>query len=201
MDRFKVYRVTSTEEQLREVMSGVSDSALSSSLQAMATEMVRRATGEPLTLYLCSDDDHRNKRNLLALSIAGFAHERMPRMLVVDCDFAQPGLGDLVPDPEALGFLDQILYGSSLKSIIQQSENGVGVVGAGSFAVTKRMPFLMDAFDESTRYLCSLAPCVVFVGPLYGDDGDVENYDTRAVMAVMAAKINRLEKMAGITNG
>jgi hypothetical protein len=28
----------------------------------------------------------------------------------------------------------------------------------------------------------------------YGEDGEIENFDTRAVMAVMAAKINRLEK-------
>ena len=40
------------------------------------------------------------------------------------------------------------------------------MVGAGSFPVTKRMPFVETAFDDASRRLAAHARCALFVGPL-----------------------------------
>jgi hypothetical protein len=56
--------------------------------------------------------------------------------------------------------------------VTQESPHGVKVVGAGSFPVTKRMPFVTPAFDEAARRLAAHARCAVFVGPLVQEDGN-----------------------------
>jgi hypothetical protein len=96
---------------------------------------------------------------------------QIPSALVVDCDFLNVGLSGLVPERDALGFLDLLLYGSSLGVITQESQGGVKTIGAGSFPVTKRMPFVLSAFDEAAHRLVHHSRCAVFVGPLDEDEG------------------------------
>jgi cell division septation protein DedD len=81
------------------------------------------------------------------------------------------GLHGLVPQSDALGFLDFLLYGSSIGVVTQDSPSGVRVVGGGSFPVTKRMPFVASAFEDAARRLAAHARAVVFVGPLVQEDG------------------------------
>ncbi|MBP2680654.1 MAG: Sporulation related domain, partial [Candidatus Krumholzibacteriota bacterium] len=76
----------------------------------------------------------------------------------------------IVPHRDGLGFLDLLLYGTSVGVITQESAHGVKVVGAGSFAVTKKSPFVMDAFVSARRYLVNQAKCAVFVGPATDDE-------------------------------
>jgi cell division septation protein DedD len=67
--------------------------------------------------------------------------------------------------------LDFLLYGSSIGVVTQETPTGLRVVAAGSFPVTKRMPFVTPAFDEAARRLAAHARCVVFVGPMVQEDG------------------------------
>jgi cell division septation protein DedD len=90
--------------------------------------------------------------------------------LLIDCDFLHPGLSDQVPQKDALGFLDYLLYGSSI-GVITQDHDGVHMVGAGSFPVTKRMPFAENAFVDASRRLVTHARCALFVGPAFDGDG------------------------------
>jgi cell division protein FtsN len=76
---------------------------------------------------------------------------------------------------------------------VRQFRERVKVVGAGSFAVTKKSPFAMDAFVDSRRYLVNQAKCVIFVGPAMDDDGNLhpiaENVD-RVVLVRMGARFD-----------
>ncbi|MCK5408543.1 MAG: hypothetical protein KAJ37_13835, partial [Candidatus Krumholzibacteria bacterium] len=139
----------------------------------MANDIASRVNSQPLSLYVCSADGQRRERNLFAFALARSVIDRIPNTIVVDCDFLELGLTGLVPLPDAIGFLDQILYGSSLATITQSTEQGVTVIGAGSFVVSKRTPFLMEAFDDAARYLRQAAGCVIFCGPVLSEDGGV----------------------------
>jgi cell division septation protein DedD len=120
---------------------------------------------------VCAEDDLAATRDAFVFVLAKALAAHVPSALVVDCDFLKVGLHGLVPQPDALGFLDFLLYGSSIGVVTQEPPGGVRVISAGSFPVTKRMPFVTGAFDDAARRLAAHARCVVFVGPLLSDDG------------------------------
>ncbi len=167
MQEVRIFEIRGTPENLRKAAS---EEDLLRSLRALATDITARASGGPLSIYVCSSDADKAIRDHLAVMLARAIVGRLPKTLVVDCDFLHPGLSGVIPQPTALGLLDLVLYGSSLGVITQRAANGVAVVGAGSFAVPKRTPFLMDAFDDAARYLCRPAGCVIFCGPAVDDD-------------------------------
>ncbi len=173
MENIKVYGISATTDALGVASRGGDDPQLNEPLRAMANDIAARVHSQPLSLYVCSADGQRSERNLFAFALARSVIDRIPNTIVVDCDFLDLGLTGLVPLPDAIGFLDQILYGSSLAAITQRTEQGVTVIGAGSFAVSKRTPFLMEAFDDATRYLRQAAGCVIYCGPVLADDGGV----------------------------
>jgi cell division septation protein DedD len=84
-------------------------------------------------------------------------------------------MNGIVPEKDALGFLDLLLYGSSLSVITQKTSGGVRVIGAGSFPVTKKMPFVLQAFEEAARRLVNHSRCVIFSGPLREDEDEVHS--------------------------
>jgi len=173
MENVKVYSFSATAEWLHGASQGGDVPRLTEPFRAMVNDMATRSRGQPLSLYVCSAEQQRNERNLFAFALARSVIERIPDTIVVDCDFLDVGLTGLVPFPDAIGFLDHILYGSSLTTITQRTKQGVTVIGAGSFAASKRTPFLMDAFDDAARYLRQASGCVIFCGPVLGDDGAV----------------------------
>jgi len=188
MDNVKVYAMQTTSRSLRRAVRGDVDKSLSRPLDTMAADIVKRALKTPILIYLCSEDSEREVRNLFAVLLASMIRERIPSTLVVDCDFLEPGLSTLVPDSDAQGLLDLILYGSSLTVITQQAHNGVSLIGAGSFPVSKRMPFLMDAFEDSARYLGSASDCVIFCGPLLDDNEEVHPIAGTAELPLVIGK-------------
>ncbi|HUK63418.1 MAG TPA: hypothetical protein VLV15_08795, partial [Dongiaceae bacterium] len=121
-----------------------------------------------VTIYICTDDESAHARDEFALTLARVLTTHVPSTLLIDCDFLHPGLGDRVPHKDALGFLDYLLYGSSI-GVITQEHNGVHIVGAGSFPVTKRMPVIDTAFSDAARRLVTHARCALFVGPAFDD--------------------------------
>ena len=143
--------------------------ALTEPLQALLPRLTGAAAEKPTSIYLFSEDDVAETRDLFAYALANALAQQMPSTLLVDCSFMDVGLNGVVPHQDGLGFLDLLLYGSSLGAISQQADGGVTVVGAGSFPVARKSPFMMDAFQRATRYLLSQARCVIFCGPCVDD--------------------------------
>jgi cell division septation protein DedD len=174
MEQIRTLNIDGTRESLQQLLVGSSeDERLREGLGAVAADLIARAKRAPLSVYMCSAEADSEVRNYLAFSLAKAIKSHVDNVLVVDCDFLSVGLNNLVPESDALGFLDLLLYGSSLDVITQQSSVGVKVIGAGSFPVSRKSPFVMDAFEETVRYLVNHARIVIFCGPALDDDDNV----------------------------
>jgi cell division septation protein DedD len=172
MDRASVYRIPATPDVLRAATTEtVLPSVLAEPMQALVAGITRRTAEGPLSIYVCADDESLQLRDDVAFLMARTLSAHIPSALLVDCDFLHTGLHGLVPQKDALGFLDFLLYGSSI-GVITQESHGVRFVGAGSFPVTRRMPFVDTAFVEASRRLAAHARCAIFVGPLTDEQGN-----------------------------
>ena len=172
MERISTYTIAADTDTLRETfLSGRLASSLREPFQAIVHRVSGAASTHPVSIYVCATDADVERRNYFAAALARVVLQHVPSTLVVDCDFLNPGLSGLVPERDALGFLDLLLYGSSMGVISQETASGVRVVGAGSFPVSRRMPFVEEAFTDASRRLVQHARCVFFVGPLLGDEG------------------------------
>jgi cell division septation protein DedD len=171
MNRINTFQIPLGVDHLRPpIFAGAVPTPLAEPMQALLTAASRRSAEAPFTMYLCADDDTTRVRDDFAIALARTLTATIPSTLVVDCDFLHPGLNGQVPQRDALGFLDYLLYGSSI-GVITQDENGVHIVGPGSFPVTKRMPFVDTAFTDAARRLVAHARVVIFVGPLFDGGG------------------------------
>jgi cell division septation protein DedD len=172
MNRITQFQISLRPEELRPpIFAGAVQTPLAEPLQALVAALSRRAADAAVTVYLCADDDSARARDDFAMALARTLTAHVPSTLLIDCDFLHPGLSDQVPQKDALGFLDYLLYGSSI-GVITQEHDGVHIVGAGSFPVTKRMPFAENAFVDASKRLVTHARCALFVGPaLDGDSG------------------------------
>jgi cell division septation protein DedD len=172
MNRISTYHIPVGPDAVRSAGAEGFPPALAEPLQALVATATRRAADAPLTIYLASDDEVAPARDAFAFALARALTAHVPSTLLVDCNFLASGLHGRVPQKDALGFLDFLLYGSSI-GVITQESGGVRMVGAGSFPVTKRMPFVETAFADAARRLVTHARCALFVGPLYGEGGAI----------------------------
>ena len=172
MEKISSYNLAVSVDTLREGFnSGQLVPALHEPLQSLLPRVTRAAAEAPASVYLFSAGDGTEVRDLFGYALVAALSQQIPTALLVDCGFLEVGLSGVVPQKDALGFLDLLLYGSSLGVITQKTNGGVHVVGAGSFPVTKNMPFVLNAFEEASRRLVSQCRCAVFCGPLYNDEG------------------------------
>ncbi len=186
MNRVSIYQIPVTSDALAAAITTTSTPpALVEPLQAMVASVAHRTAEAPLRIYVCADDELSAARDGFAAVFAKALSAHVPSTLVVDCDFLKIGLHGLVPQPDALGLLDFLLYGSSIGVVTQEPATGVRVVGAGSFPVTKRMPFVASAFDDAARRLAAHARCAVFVGPLTSEDGTVHPLTAEADLTIV----------------
>ncbi len=175
------------------VESGSIPADLEAVFRAMVSEIVSGASTGSVSVYVCSPDEDAEARNRFAFLAAKLVRAHIPTAVLVDCDFLSTGMNGIVPHRDSLGFLDLLLYGTSLGVITQESSHGVRVVGAGSFAVTKKSPFAMDAFADARRYLAAQAKCVLFVGPAMDDDGNVHPVAQAVDRVVLVRMGNRFD--------
>jgi len=171
MNRITQFQIPLRPEELRPpIFAGAVETPLAEPLQALVAGLSRRSADAAVTVYLCADDDSARARDDFAMALARTLTAHVPSTLLIDCDFLHPGLSDQVPQKDALGFLDYLLYGSSI-GVITQEYDGTHIVGAGSFPVTKRMPFAENAFVDVSKRLVTHARCALFVGPAFDGDG------------------------------
>lgn len=172
MERIRTFNMSGDLAALQSALAtGQMPQQLAEPMQALVARITDAASRDMVAIYLCSADEHAGVRDHFAYLLARTLTQHVPSTLLVDCDFLNVGMHGLVPEADALGFLDLLLYGSSLGVITQATGGGVKMIGAGSFPVTKRMPFVMGAFEDAGRRLLNHARCVVFVGPLFEDEG------------------------------
>ncbi len=186
MNRVSIYQIPVSGDVLQSAVTSASvPPALVEPMQAMVAAIAHRATETPVRIYVGAEDELAAVRDAFAFVLAKSLSAHVPSTLLVDCDFLKVGLHGLVPQPDALGLLDFLLYGSSIGVVTQEPPNGIRVVSAGSFPVTKRMPFVASAFEDAARRLAAHARCVVFVGPLVLEDGTAHPLTSEVDIAVV----------------
>lgn len=189
MKDLKTYEFVADESILaRAVESGFVPANLEPVFRTVVSEIISGAGAGSVSVYVCSPEGDAEVRNRFAFLVAKLVRAHVPGAVLVDCDFLSTGMNGIVPRRDALGFLDLLLYGMSLGVITQEAAHGVRVIGAGSFAVTKKSPFAMDAFADARRYLVAQARCVIFVGPVADDEGNVHPV-TEAVDRVVLVRM------------
>ena len=113
-------------------------------------------------------------RDFAVLQIAHLLAQHGKSVLIVDCDFLHPGLSGLVENIEEHGFLDLLLYGSSLKTVAKPvGIEGVSITGPGSFPVSRTIPFALREFGKIQEFLRTKHDVVIFCSTLYTEDAKV----------------------------
>lgn len=126
------------------------------------------------SLLALSAGEKRISRDFSVLQIAHLLARRGRKVLIVDLDFLEPGLSGLVENIEEHGFLDLLLYGSSLKSVLRPTGiDGVSVTGPGSFPVSRTIPFALKEFGKVNEFLSRNGDVVIYCSTLYTEDGGV----------------------------
>lgn len=192
MERISTFNMSADLATVHAALAGGQlPGALAEPMQALVGRVVTAASQRPVAVYLCANDEDATLRDHFAFLLARTLTRQIPSTLLVDCDFLDTGLHGLVPEADALGFLDLLLYGSSLGVITQETPAGVKTIGAGSFPVTKRMPFVLGAFDEAARRLVNHARCVIFVGPLFDDETELHPLIGAADIPILVRALDR----------
>jgi len=126
------------------------------------------------SILAMSIGENRLSRDFAVLQIAHILSKHGRKVLIVDFDFLSPGLSGLVEDIEDQGFLDLLLYGSSLKTVARPTGiDGVTVIGPGSFPVSRTIPFAKKEFQKVRDFLSRSHDVVIYCSTLYTDDGTV----------------------------
>jgi cell division septation protein DedD len=143
----------------------------------VGTQLEKRVReGVGLSVLALTAQENRLSRDFAVLQIAHVLAKRGKRVLVVDCDFLHPGLNGLVENVEDLGFLDLLLYGSSLQSVARPiGVDGVRVIGPGSFPVSKTMPFAKREFGKINDFLVKKNDIVIYCSTLETDEGEMNS--------------------------
>jgi cell division protein FtsN len=155
----------------------------------------RLREGEGLSLLALSASENRLSRDFAVLQIAHLLGKHGRKVLVVDCDFLDPGLSGIVENAEELGFLDFLLYGSSLQSIGHSvGIDGVTVVGPGSFPVSKTVPFAHKEFRKVNEFLATKNDVVIYCSTLFTDDGKVNPMIRITHGVLLCCRIDEMEE-------
>ncbi len=151
--------------------------------------------GEGVSLLALSVNENRLSRDFSVLQIAHLMAKHGKKVLIVDCDFLSPGLNGLVEDTEDYGFLDLLLYGSSPRSISRASGiDGVSVAGAGSFPVSRTVPFAVGEFRRIKDFLNKRNDAVIYCSTLYTSDGAVNPLCTEVKGILLCCRIEEMSE-------
>lgn len=155
----------------------------------------RVGEGGGLSILALAVSENRLSRDFAVLQIGHVLAKRGKKVLIVDCDFLQPGLSGLVENIEGLGFLDFLLYGSSLQSVAHPiGIDSVTVTGPGSFPVYKTMPFAKQEFGKVNDFLVKKSDVVIYCSTLYTDDGQMNPMTEFVEGILLCCRIEEMEE-------
>jgi len=156
-------------------------------------DKIRGANGASFLALSVTDD--RISRNFSVLQLAHYLSRLDRKVLIVDCDFLEPGLDGLVDNIEEYGFLDLLLYGSSLKSVAKSSGiDNVGIIGPGSFPVTKTVPFARKEFKRVNSFLLENADAVIYCSTLKTDEGEINPLSEFVDGIILSCRLEETEE-------
>ena len=173
----EIYSIPMSKETVMKFMeegdySSARSLDLFESIGSKLEDKIRETGG--VSLFLFSITPERIFRDFSVLQIAHLFSKRGKKVLVVDCDFLNPGLSGLVENVEEYGFLDLLLYGSSLKSVANPiSVEGVNIIGSGSFPVFRTVPFAKKEFNRVNHFLRERNDIIIYCSTLYDDDKSI----------------------------
>ncbi len=145
------------------------------------------------TILAMSIGENRLARDFAVLQISHILAKHGRDVLIVDFDFLSPGLSGLVENIEDQGFLDLLLYGSSIKTVAKPTGiDGVTVIGPGSFPVTCTIPFAKKEFAKVKEFLSRSHSVIIYCSTLYTDDGTINPLASLADSIFLSC---RLEEM------
>jgi septal ring-binding cell division protein DamX/Mrp family chromosome partitioning ATPase len=132
-------------------------------------------------------------RDFAVLHIAHFLAKHGRSVHLVDCDFLHPGLSGLVEDVEEQGFLDLLLYGSSLKTVAKPiGIEGVSVTGPGSFPVSRTVPFALKEFSKVQEFLRSKHEVVIYCSTLETEDAKLNPLANLVDGIILSCRIDEM---------
>ncbi|MFA4947653.1 MAG: SPOR domain-containing protein [Candidatus Krumholzibacteriia bacterium] len=178
------YTIFLDEERIRAFMAAGDPSSASeldhfSDVGAQLEKRIKERSGA--VILALSAGEKGISRDFAVLQIAHIIAKHGRNVLIVDGDFLNSGLSGLVESVEEHGFLDLLLYGSSLKTVTRAvGIEGVSVAGPGSFPVSRTIPFAIKEFEKIMEFLRTKHDVVIYCSTLYTED----------------AKINPLAKLA-----
>jgi len=153
------------------------------------------ADGSSKAFLACSLPDDRMARDFGVLQIAHILSMHGKRVLIVDCDFLSPGLSGIVENQEEHGFLDLLLYGSSLKAVAKDiGIDGVGVIGSGSFPVSKTIPFAIKEFEKVNSFLSEKSDVVIYCSTIFTEEREVNPLCSKINQVLLFCQVGRLEE-------
>ena len=171
------YTIFLGEERLRAFMgsgdfSSASELAHFKDVGAQIEKRIKERGGA--AFLALSAGEKRISRDFAVLQIAHILAQHGKRVHIVDCDFLQPGLSGLIENLEEQGFLDLLLYGSSLKTVARPTGiEGVSITGAGSFPVARTIPFALKEFEKIREFLRAKHDVVIYCSTLYTEDSKI----------------------------
>ncbi len=171
------YTIFLDEERIRQFMAAGDPSSASElehfrDVGAQLEKRIRERSGA--VILALSAGEKGISRDFAVLQIAHIIAKHGRSVLIVDGDFLHPGLGGLVENVENHGFLDLLLYGSSLKTVARAvGIEGVSVAGPGSFPVARTIPFAIKEFEKIIAFLRTKHDVVIYCSTLYTEDAKI----------------------------
>jgi cell division septation protein DedD len=151
--------------------------------------------GGGFSLLALSAGEKRISRDFTVLQVAHNLAKHGKKVLIVDCDFLAPGLSGLIRNIEDHGFLDLLLYGSSLKSVTQATGiDNVNVTGPGSFPVSRTIPFALKEFSKVREFLTGKADVIIYCSTLYAEDEAINPLIGMTDSILLCCRVDDLEE-------
>jgi Mrp family chromosome partitioning ATPase len=171
------YTIFLGEERIRAFMAAGDPSSASeldhfSDVGAQLEKRIKERSGA--VILALSADEKGISRDFAVLQIAHIIAKHGRNVLIVDGDFLHSGLSGLVENAEEHGFLDLLLYGSSLKTVTRAvGIEGVSVTGSGSFPVSRTIPFAIKEFEKIMEFLRTKHDVIIYCSTLYTEDAKI----------------------------
>ncbi len=126
-----------------------------------------RRPGRCLSVALGVSSDATATGPYTAVQLAiGFSQHGLSTV-VVDADFARPGLSGLLADPHQEGLVDMARFGRSCRALlVQPVPDGPRLLGTGSFPLQAPSPFAGDAWLGIVHRIALHTEVALFVAPL-----------------------------------